>query len=187
MVNQRIDLKIYQIKIMLNGLRPLIWRRFLVKGDISLDRLHDIVQCVMGWENSHLHQWTIRGKRYGIRDEDESERLLDESMHHLPDLISGGRFEYLYDFGDNWEHTLEIESVSPPEGKVRYPVCVDGGRACPPEDSAGISGYENFLEAIRDPKHPEHNDYLDRIGDNNFDSEAFDIAKVNRLLRTLQR
>lgn len=187
MVSQRTDPKIYQTKITLCGSRPAIWRRFLVKGDTSLDRLHDIIQYVMGWEDSHLHQFTIRGKRYGIRDEDESERLLDESKYRLSDVISGGRIEYLYDFGDNWEHTLEIETVGPPEGKTRYPICLGGARACPPEDSGGISGYENFLEAIRDPRHPEHNDYLDWIGDDNFDSEAFDVAKVNGLLRPLQR
>jgi len=186
MVNQRIDLKIYQIKITLSGLRPLIWRRFLVKGDISLGKLHNILQYIMGWEDSHLHQFTIRGKRYGICDENESEGLLDEREHRLFDVISEGRFEYLYDFGDNWEHTLEIESVGPREGRVRYPICVDGARACPPEDSGGVYGYENFLEAVRDPKHPEHGDYLDWIGDDNFHSESFDVAQVNRLLRALR-
>jgi hypothetical protein len=187
MVKQRTDSKIYQIKITLCGLRPPIWRRFLVKGDTPLDRLHDVVQYVMGWEDSHLHQFTIRGKRYGMRDQDESEKLLDERKYCLSQVISAGRFEYLYDFGDNWEHTLEVEGMGPPEGKTRYPMCRDGARACPPEDVGGVSGYENFLQAVRDPKHPEHNDYQDWICDDNFDSEAFDVVKVNRFLRVLQR
>jgi Plasmid pRiA4b ORF-3-like protein len=182
-----VPVEIYRVKITLSGSRPAIWRRFLVKGDISLARLHDIVQYVMGWDDAHLHQFTIRGKRYGMRDENESGKLLDESKYCLAEVISGGHFGYLYDFGDNWEHTLEVESVGPPEGKIRYPVCVDGARACPPEDVGGISGYEHFLEAVRDPRHPEHNDYRDWIGDDDFDSEAFDVAKVNRLLRALQR
>ena len=96
MVNQRIDPKIYRIKVTLRGSQPAIWRRFLTKDDTSLDMLHEILQCAMGWEDSHLHQFTIRGKRYGMCDEDESERLLDENEFRLCDVISRGRFEYLY-------------------------------------------------------------------------------------------
>ena len=187
MAKRRTDSKIYQIKITLCGSRPAIWRRFLVKGNTSLGKLHDILQYIMGWEDSHLHQFTIHGKRYGMRDESESENLLDERKYLLSEVISGGKFDYLYDFGDNWEHTLEIERAEPPEGKIRYPVCLDGARACPPEDVGGISGYENFLKAIRDPKHPEHDEYQDWIGDDEFGTEAFSVAKVNRLLHALQR
>jgi hypothetical protein len=179
--------KIYQIKITLRGSRPAIWRRFLVRSDTSLARLHDVVQRVMGWTDSHLHQFNFGGKEYGVPDEDESEdnRLLDERKYRLSDIIVGGSFGYLYDFGDEWDHALEVEEIRPQEEKVRYPMCLDGARACPPEDVGGMSGYEDFLEAIKNPKHPEHEDRVEWIG-GSFDPEALDVDEVNRALRALR-
>ncbi len=178
--------KIYQIKITLRDSRPAIWRRFLVKSDTRLAQFHEVIQLVMGWTDSHLHQFEIGGKEYGAPDEDEAEdnRMLDERKFPLSDVISGSSFGYQYDFGDNWEHTLEIEKVGPLEEKVRYPICLDGARACPPEDVGGIRGYESFLKAIKNPKHPEHEEYLERIG-GSFDPELFDLEEVNRALRAL--
>ena len=96
------------------------------------------------------------------------------------------RFTYDYDFGDGWEHVLEVEKVLLPQKGVRYPVCLDGARACPPEDVGGMGGYEEFLKAIRDPNHPEHEEYLDWIG-GNFDPEQFDLDEVNDILRSLKQ
>ena len=97
----------------------------------------------------------------------------------------GSQFRYNYDFGDYWQHALVIEETLPPQEGVRYPVCLAGARACPPEDVGGTPGYENFLEALRHPKHPEHNEYLEWIG-GAFDSEAFDVDEVNQGLRGIR-
>jgi len=142
---------IFQIKITLCDSIPPIWRRFQVQSDVALARLHDVLQRVMGWTDSHLHQFTIHGNEYGVLDEDEGEggQLLDERRFRLRELVSGGRFQYQYDFGDEWEHVLEIEQTLPRGASIRYPVCTAGGRACPPEGAGGISDYKHFLKAVK--------------------------------------
>jgi hypothetical protein len=181
--------EIYQIKVTLRGSQPTIWRRVQVKSDISLAMLHRTLQCVMGWEDAHLHQFIIQGQRYGVPDKDhlDSRETKDERKCELHEIVAAtnGQFVYHYDFGDDWHHTLEIEKTLPPEEHVRYPICLAGACACPPEDVGGISGYENFLEALGDPKHPEHDELLEWIG-GSFDPEAFDLDGVNRLLRAMR-
>lgn len=178
-----------QIKVTLRDSHPPIWRGIQVRSDITLARLHRILQCVMGWEDAHLHLFVIRGQRYGLPDEGDisSRQTQDERNYKLGEVVANvpGRFAYEYDFGDNWQHILEIERLFAIEEGIHYPRCLAGARACPPEDVGGIPGYKEFLEAIKDPKHPEHEDYLGWIG-NNFDPEAFDIDVINRRLRALQ-
>jgi Plasmid pRiA4b ORF-3-like protein len=89
---------------------------------------------------------------------------------------------YEYDFGDGWEHVVLLEKVLPPEQGVDYPRCTAGKRACPPEDVGGVWGYESFLETIRDPSHPEHDDMLEWAG-GEFDPEQFDLNAANEALR----
>jgi len=182
-------LEIYQIKVTLRALQPPIWRRIQVRGDTTLAKFHRILQRVMGWEDAHLHQFVIREKYYGVPDEEElgPHKTGDERKYKLSDVVpsENSEFTYTYDFGDNWEHILEIEKTFPPDKSVRYPVCVAGARACPPEDVGGIPGYENFREAIRDPQHPDHNELAEWIG-GSFDPEAFDLDEVNRLLRAMR-
>ncbi len=181
--------EIYQIKVTLRRSHPPIWRRIRVRSDTTLAKLHNILQRVMGWEDAHLHQFLIRGQDYGMTDQREGEtrKAKDERNYTLGDLVAGvsAQFVYHYDFGDNWEHVLVVEETLPPEDRVSYPVCLAGARACPPEDVGGISGYENFLAALRDPQHPEHQEYLGWI-DGDFDPEALNLNKVNRLLRAMR-
>jgi Plasmid pRiA4b ORF-3-like protein len=136
-----------------------------------------------------LHQFIIRGQRYGPPDEDDigPRKTKDERKYKLSELVAGEgeQFIYEYDFGDNWQHTLEIEKVVAAEEGTRYPVCVAGARACPPEDVGGMPGYEDFLAAINDATHAEHEEYLDWIG-GEFDPEAFDRDEVNRRLRAMR-
>jgi hypothetical protein len=110
---------------------------------------------------------------------------MDEHKHRLRDVVPDQnlRFTYEYDFGDLWEHELLVENILPPQEGVRYPVCLMGARACPPEDVGGIPGYETLLEAIHNPNHLQHEEYLEWIGDS-FDPEAFDADEVNRKLRS---
>jgi hypothetical protein len=176
---------IYQIKVTLNGSKPPIWRRIQVRGEITLAKLHSILQVVMGWQDYHLHAFRVDGMQYGQPDPDLPMRS-DKSVK-LAQLIPGEKFKfrYEYDFGDSWEHVLTVEKVLPPEPEAHYPRCLAGKRACPPEDVGGIWSYPNFLEAIRNPEHPQHEELLDWIG-GDFDPEAFDLEAVNRELAAIK-
>ncbi len=175
---------LYQLKVTLNGIKPPIWRRILVPDSISLYQLHRILQVVMGWEGYHMHQFTIAGKYYGDAEYDIHGRIEDEGSYKLHEVIKrkGVKFTYEYDFGDSWEHTIQVEAILPVEKGQPYPVCLAGERACPPEDVGGVWGYKAFLTAISDPSHPDHDDMIDWCG-GGFDPEFFDIEAVNRNLR----
>ncbi len=174
------DQRNYLLKITLCDIQPEIWRRFVVPGEITLDRLHDVIQIVMGWEDYHLFEFRIGKKQYTERPESKNEGV-ECGRHRLVDLIKqkGREFQYLYDFGDSWEHVIVIEDSRyvDPELSVGL-VCVDGERACPPEDVGGTFLYPKFLEAIKDASHPQHQELKDWIG-GDFDAEGFNIDLVN--------
>lgn len=181
--------QIFQLKVTLKGIRPPIWRRILVKGNTTLLQLHDILQAVMGWYDYHLHVFFIGEKYYGDPQDDEYDDFgtLDECDYRLVKVISGQgqRFTYEYDFGDGWEHDILVEKILEAEKGGHYPVCIKGKRACPPEDVGGIWGYENFLEAIHNPDHEEHDEYLEWIG-GEFDPEEFDLEAINEALQSMK-
>ena len=177
---------IYQIKVTLNDSRPPIWRRFLVPDSISLHQLHTILQIVMGWTNSHLHQFIIDGEFYGEPEEEDaySEDLKNEKRYRLNQLVErkGFKFIYEYDFGDIWEHTIHVEAILPIQKGTQYPICLEGKRACPPEDIGGVEGYDDLLKILSNPKHPEREEMMEEVGED-FDPEFFDIEDVNLGLR----
>lgn len=177
----------YQLRIALRHIEPPIWRRVLVPGDTTLARLHRILQRVMGWEDAHLHQFTIDGIRYAPPDPEAGEDERDERRVRLAAVLplAQARFQYLYDFGDDWLHDVTVEAIRPAERGKMLPHCLEGARACPPEDCGGVSGYAEFLEAIMDPTHPEHVSSLTWVG-GRFDHEAFDPEVVNRALRRVR-
>jgi len=179
---------IYQIKVTLRDSRPPIWRRIQVRSDATLAKFHRILQCVMGWEDAHLHQFIIQGEYYGIPDpEEEPRKTKDERKYKLSDVVPAERsqFAYNYDFGDYWQHMLVIEKTFPRQEGVRYPVCLAGARACPPEDVGGMPGYEDFLKDMKDPAHPEHREFSEWIG-GAFDPEEFGVNEVNQKLRGIR-
>jgi len=180
---------IYQIKVTLQKSQPPIWRRIQVKSNTTLHKLHQILQIVMDWGDEHAHQFIINHISYDLSGEAyhglvETE---DERKYRLNQLIPAPkfRFEYEYDFGDSWEHILLVEKILPFQKGVHYPVCLEGERACPPEDIGGISGYYRFLETLRDPKHPDYQEMRGWVG-KNFDPEVFDIKKTNQALRRMR-
>lgn len=184
---------IYQLKVTLKHSSPPIWRRIQVPGDITLAKLHHILQAtMMGWEDYHLHQFVVgdlRDRRASVyygqpTPDDWGIELQDERQVKLKQVAPREKikFIYEYDFGDNWEHELLVEKILPPEPGVTYPRCLKGKGACPPEDVGGVWGYYSFLEAIQDPNHPEHEDMLDWIG-GEFDPEAFDLDEINQALQ----
>jgi hypothetical protein len=139
----------------------------------------------MGWWDYHLHQFTVGAVTYGVPHPDDWMEVKDERQVRLSEISNeGSQFVYEYDFGDSWEHVLDVERVLEPEPGRRYPVCIEGERATPPEDAGGIWGYEAYVEAIQDPDHPEHEECLGWRGE--FDPEAFNLKAVNRALRALR-
>lgn len=175
---------VYQLKVTLRGIRPPIWRRIQVTGDTTLHQLHWILQTTMGWYGGHLHEFDIFGTSYGDPADSMDGEVLDEKKVKLNRLISEEKekFHYLYDFGDSWEHEILVEKILPQEKETQYPICLKGKRACPPEDCGGPWGYEELLEAIKDPSHEDHEDMLEWIGED-FDPDRFDLEEINRRLK----
>jgi hypothetical protein len=178
--------KIFELEIVLADIRPPVRRRVQVPGEIDLAVLHEVVQSAMGWTNSHLHEFEIAGRRYGIPDPDwPAQQVVDEAKVKLFRLVEqGDRFGYVYDFGDNWAHEITVEEVLAAEPGVRYPRCVSGEGACPPEDVGGIWGYEEFQAVMADPSHPDHDERLEWAG-GPFDPHRFDLAETDRALQWL--
>jgi hypothetical protein len=179
---------VFQLKITLKDSSPPIWRRVQVAADVTLAQLHHLIQLAFGWTDSHLHQFIIGNQYYSIPSPDDYEPVKDERRFKLNQFLVSpkDKIRYEYDFGDDWMHEVLLEKVLPPEPGVRYPVCVTGKNACPPEDVGGVWGYASFLEAITQPDHPEHDQYLEWIGDE-FDPKAFDLEAVNQDLEALRR
>jgi hypothetical protein len=179
---------IYQLKITLKEVKPPIWRRVQTK-DCTLADLHEIIQVSMGWDGYHLHVIEIDDEQYGLPEQWEqgggrSEPEVSNSRKlKLSQVVGQGvkKFKYLYDMGDGWEHAILIEKVVGPDAGVKYPRCIDGKRACPPEDCGGPWGYGDFLEAISNPKHPEHAEMVGWSG-GEFDPERFDLDEANKAL-----
>ncbi len=180
--------RFYLLKIQLLDIEPAIWRRFWVPASITLDRLHDVIQIVMGWTDSHLHEFTIGKKRYTEYPESKEDGL-ECGRYRLGELIKrkGRTFSYLYDFGDSWEHELVLEESRYFNPELRMELaCLEGEQACPPEDVGGTPGYIEFCNALKDPNHKEHKSYMEWSG-GDFDSERFDSGLVNwELLKYLR-
>ncbi len=180
-----------QLKIELRHVKPLVWRRLLVPESVTLAKLHVILQWAMGWTNSHLHEYEIAHRRYGVpNDEDDwpgAAPLIDERRMRLKPLIEDGlrRFTYQYDFGDSWEHVIKVEDLVAPKSGTPLIVCLAGANACPPEDVGGDSGYAEFVQVLADPRHEEHANMLTWVG-GAFDPTAFNLAEINRRLATIK-
>lgn len=155
----------HQLKITLEGVGSPVWRRVLVPSSITLARLHLVIQATMGWTNSHLYEFEVGDARYGLDDDEDDDfdsPSIDARKATLGALSrAGSSFVYRYDFGDDWEHQIDVEEVLPQDSEARYPACVDGEGACPPGDVGGAPGYEHFLAAISDPADAEHDEFLD--------------------------
>ncbi len=186
--------RLFLLNIRLLDIEPMIWRRFVVPADISLDRLHDVIQIVMGWKDCHLHEFTIGTKRYTENPESKEDGL-DEGKYHLMDLCkkNGRAFSYSYDFGDDWQHELTIVDNDFYDPDLTSAMeCIDGDRACPPEDVGSIPGYYTFCQAITDPNHEEHEEFMEWFAgfpwyDKEYKSEELNIDKINYTLAIFQR
>jgi Plasmid pRiA4b ORF-3-like protein len=179
---------VFQIKMTLRGIDPPIWRRIQTQ-ECTLEELHALIQVTMGWEFEHLYRFNIGGVEYAdlemVRDEDVEDACATTLSEVLPTRNRRPRFIYEYDFGDEWIHQLIVEERIPPEEGIKYPFCLAGQRACPPEDCGGPWGYSDFVEAITNPDHRRHEETLEWVG-GEFDLEKFDREAVNKELRRLR-
>lgn len=182
---------IYQLKIALTGSNPPIWRRVLVEGETTLVMLHHVIQRTMGWWGEHMHEFIINRERYGRVTAASGvfgPEIRDENKYLLKNVapVKGKSFEYVYDFGDDWNHKLIVEDIVAADGRRSYPVCLGGENACPPEDCGGIHGYYSYLEILNDPSHPEYDDIKDWMPDR-FDPQRFSPEGANRSLQKLRK
>lgn len=178
---------VFQLKITLLGTAPSIWRRVLVDGSSTLDHVHEVIQAAFGWCNYHLHQFEVGEARYGVPDPDDDwDPPRDERRTRLDAVADeGSSFRYVYDFGDDWRHQIVVEKILPASTDTSVPACVDGRRACPPEDCGGTGGYRDLLAILADPTHPEHDEQIEWVG-RPFDPELFDRDEFMSDLRNMR-
>jgi hypothetical protein len=176
--------KIYQLKITLTDSSPVIWRRINVPSNITLALLHDIVQVAMGWQNQHMYAFDYEEASFGEVFPEDDNGMYPADKVKLNELLKTVRdkLNYVYDMGDNWEHTLVLEKILPSEGKT--PVCTHASGACPPEDCGGISGYYNVRQVLGNPQDPDHARIKAELG-GKFDPNFVDTAAINKKLASL--
>ncbi len=179
---------LYQIRIVLKGFDPFIWRLILVKPNMPLSDFHRLIQTVMGWEDIHLHQFIKGDTFYTVKLEGDTSWGTMENVDYkgltIRDILSKKNefVTYEYDFGDGWKHEVRLEKIVP-AGKKKHPVCLDGRMKCPPEDSGGVWGYREMLDVLNDSKHTERRSYLDWLDTDDFDPYHFDPEEINKRLK----
>jgi hypothetical protein len=176
---------LYVLRITLLDIKPPIWRDFQVPGQISLAELHTVIQDVMGWEDYHMHSFQTGGNIYGPAPEEAFGLDLDQSNEEDVTVEDLGlkekqKFQYTYDFGDNWVHQITVMKILPSASGSAI-LCLGGKRACPPEDCGGVPGYEGILEALESPNKKKNRELLDWLG--KYDPEAFDVNAVNDIFK----
>jgi hypothetical protein len=177
---------VYQVKVILHGAKPPIWRRLRLPAATTLAQLHQVIQVAFGWQDAHLHAFEIDGRRYSRPDFELWDEAADEGKARLRDLAArpGTRLGYTYDFGDSWEHNVLVEKILPSDG-VPHAVCLTGRRAGPPEDCGGVWGHAELCEILANPDHPDHAERVKWLG-HPYDPAAFDKDTVNAALARIR-
>jgi hypothetical protein len=178
------DLHAWQLYVELEDVRPKVWRRLLVPLTVDLSRLHVMLLWSTGWDGGHVHEFIFGHDRYGATEPGREfpDGLMPEEGVTLSQALGARKtFKYLYDFGDSWWHKVKVEQIIRLDAPIEHARCIAGENACPPEDVGGSSGYEEFLEALADPDHPEHADLKEWIG-RPFDPKAFNLDEINARL-----
>lgn len=180
---------LYQLKITLQGSDPPIWRRVVVRSNMPLSRLHGVIQRVMGWTDSHLHQFIVGDTLYGTPDPEMlgfGRQTLSEKSYTVADVAPTVKrsFVYEYDFGDGWKHKIVVEKILLPDPEFQHPICLAGANACPPEDCGGIGGYSELIEILADPRNL-HESMKNWLG-YDLDPARFNIEIANGVLKRLK-
>lgn len=171
------------LKVTLDDVTPTVMRRIEVPFDIRLDRLHLVLQTALGWTNSHLYEFRIDDVGFGIPDPEWCDGPLDARKATLEKVITdtGAKtFKYLYDFGDGWEHSIKIERILPAMPDLESVNLIEAIGRCPPEDVGGPGGYQEFLEAIVDPRHEHHRELKQWWGSASFDPNTINNHQIFR-------
>lgn len=179
---------ILQLHIELKGTRPKVWRRVLVPDTIKLELLHVVILRAFGWSGGHLHEFvTSEGDRYGSSDPlDEMPGVVSGANVKLTTVLRTATVQYIYDFGDYWEHRIQVEKTHSPDSVLRLPLCVGGACATPPDDCGGVPGYAHFVRVMADPNDPEHDDLAEWIGRDSWDPKAIDFDEINERLAEIK-
>lgn len=175
---------VHQLKITLNGIRPPIWRRIQIPSSATLAQLHEVICGAFGWHGGHLHEFDAGGVQYGEPDPENDFDVADERRMTLRRLApgAGGSFDYLYDFGDSWDHRILVEKVLDVRPSLHHAVCLGGRRAGPPDDCGGVWGYQELLEVLGDPSHPEYAERVEWVG-GEIDPDEFSAREVTDRLK----
>jgi hypothetical protein len=178
---------IARIRITLEDTNPLVWRELDVPLSTTLAAMHDIIQVVMGWWDYHLYEFEIGDRNYGVPSSDDvlyDRKVYKASALRLATVLERGirDFLYIYDFGDNWRHRISIAEVRQGDADIEYPRFVSGARRAPPEDVGSISGFEEFLEAMADSDHEQHDQMLEWHG-KPFDPEDIDERRLHLIIK----
>lgn len=178
--------KILELKITLNDIRPPIYRKMQAPDFYTFHQLHHLIQLAFEWENIHMYTFFDKDREISAFEDDFGKRKPENAKKiKLKERFKSpkDRLLYVYDFGDNWGHTVELEKVLEVDPSKRYPVCISGQRNAPPEDVGGIFGFEDFVEAMNDMEHPQHDDFVEWHS-GFFDETAFSKSKINTRFRS---
>ncbi|MGO9411442.1 MAG: plasmid pRiA4b ORF-3 family protein [Spirochaetia bacterium] len=178
---------VYQLKLSVSNIRPPIWRRILVRSDLTLARLHLIIQSLMNWYNYHLYQFDIGQEEYGppLEDDDLHGKRKSPGIRLSRAFGKGIKsILYEYDFGDGWEIRIQLERILSGLVQEEQVICATGARRGPAEDSGGPYGYQEYLDILKNPSHAEYKEIKEWIGEH-FDPEDFDLKETNEELSKL--
>jgi hypothetical protein len=181
----------FQFKVQLADItKPPVWRRLVVADNTTFEDFHNLLQDAFGWDNYHLFNFSPTGwgskPEIAVPHDDDYEPVTDATTTELKDIFNtvGQKFTYIYDFGDDWKHKIELEEIHTNyHGQV--PVCLAGKGCCPPEDCGGVGGYEHLKQVLTNPKHPEYKDMLSWLGlrkGSDWDVNEFNLNEVNEIL-----
>jgi len=185
---------IIQLKVSLIDSEPLIWREIHVSKETTFFELHHIIQIIMGWKNYHMFEFNLEGYRVGEVFEDErtegygNDQIIESRTVAIKDLITQQKetFKYVYDYGDDWEHKIQVENFLEEDTTLKFPICIDGRMNCPPDDSGGLHNFYESMEILKDKKHPEYKEISKWFG-KSYDMKKFDKEKINRQLKNLAK
>lgn len=181
---------VHRLKVTLRGAKPPIWRRLEVPSTATLEQVHDIIQRTFGWYGCHLWVFDTPSGEFGVPDPELGHGSAKGKTLAQVAQSKGAKIRYTYDFGDDWQHEIQVEDVVPADPGVAYPRCVTGRRACPPEDCGGVGGYAALLDTLADPGDDEHRAMLDWLGMDSadeFDPAEFSPSDVNASLADIAR